>query len=67
MIADIERLSSRSKQSPTKGLDTTADIVPYSITDMAEYPRSSTTPVLTRLGQAQGIYIALHPDTVADN
>jgi hypothetical protein len=42
--------------------------MPYSgddlFTEVAEYARPSSPPVITRPGQAVGLYITLHPDAV---
>ena len=35
-------------------------MIPYSFSGMAEYPHTTQQPVIP--GQAQGVYIALHPD-----
>jgi hypothetical protein len=39
-------------------------IVPYSFNGINEYPRSQQPPTIP--GQAQGVYITLHPDVVDD-
>ncbi len=38
--------------------------IPYSFNGITEYPRSQQLPALP--GQAQGVYITLHPDVVDD-
>lgn len=42
------------------------DLVPHSFNGMTEYPRPASVAALTHPGQARGIYITLHPDTVED-
>ncbi len=39
-------------------------VVPYSFNGITEYPRSQQPPTIP--GQAQGVYITLHPDVVDD-
>ena len=39
-------------------------VIPYSFNGITEYPRSQQLPALP--GQAQGVYITLHPDVVDD-
>ena len=39
-------------------------VIPYSFNGITEYPRSQQLPALP--GQAQGVYIILHPDVVDD-
>lgn len=35
-------------------------VIPYSFSGIADYPHTTQQPVIP--GQAQGVYIALHPD-----
>lgn len=42
------------------------ELVPYTFSDLPEYPRPPSGPRCTHPGQAQGIYITLHPDTVEE-
>ena len=35
-------------------------VIPYSFSGIAEYPHTTQQPLIP--GQAQGVYIALHPD-----
>ena len=39
-------------------------LIPYSFNGITEYPRSQQSPTIP--GQAQGVYITLHPDVVDD-
>ncbi len=39
-------------------------VIPYSFNGITEYPRSGV--LLTIAGQAQGVYVTLHPDVLED-
>lgn len=39
-------------------------VVPYSFSGITEYPRAGASPPI--VGQAQGVYITLHPDVLDD-
>ncbi len=39
-------------------------VMPYSFNGITEYPRSAVLPTIP--GQAQGVYVTLHPDVLDD-